>query len=86
MKKLKQNLVWIDPPQEGEEPPRDWKKHLKPLRQRPNEWALVVSGYPSSIHALHRYVTVVMSNGWEFVVRPVDEVRAGLWAKYVGGP
>ena len=85
--KLKRNLIWIDPPQEDEEPPREWRKHLAPLKKREGEWAQVVTGYPSSIHALHRYVSVVMEQGeWEFVVKPVDQVRAGLWAKYLGKP
>lgn len=84
-------FVESPPPIGGPQDPRSvWMSRLRPLVERPGEWAEVYSGTPSACHqaaqALRLRQYWIPPGAWEFTIRSYKRARestAVLYARYL---
>ena len=85
------SIKWMAPPHRstfGPVPGKKWESILAPLRERPGEWAVVLTGPVKNIRAqagnLRRGGRVVCPPGFEFTTRTIDG-EGHLFARFIGG-
>ena len=84
---LPDGMQWVEELPPGREPggrTRNWADRLAPLRERPGQWALVIT-VDTSKKAIQRrgHMRKVLGADWEVANRPVPDGH-GLFARYVG--
>lgn len=71
-------IKWCDPPPKtrGETKEGKWERLLRPLTERPGEWALIsMKKNEAQASALAYYLRTTMGEEWEFLSRGL-----GVWA------
>jgi hypothetical protein len=82
-------IVWEDPPPAAPGGRLPWRERLKPLMERPNEWARVTT-FPTIAAATS--IAGPLSAGkfslpkgkWEFTSRELEDGRGAIYARYIG--
>ena len=82
-------IVWEDPPPSSRGGRLPWGDRLKPLIERPNEWAQVTT-FPTGAAARSIAGTLRQGKGtvpegkWEFTARELEDGRGAVYARYLG--
>jgi hypothetical protein len=81
-------IVWEDPGPPARGPALAWDSRLRPLMERPGEWARVREAPRSQqggiISQLKSRRFRYPAGRWEFTTRRIDEARISVYARYLG--
>lgn len=92
MPDIDQPIQWGDPPPtKTRGKPRIWEERLAPLRDRPNEWALVATA-TTGVSARNTAASIrgglfagISRHDFQASTRKLADRSYAIWARYVGG-
>jgi hypothetical protein len=81
-------IVWEDPPPAAPGGRLPWRDRLKPLMERPNEWARVTTfptiAVATSIAGPLRAGKFSLPEGrWDFTARELEDGSGAIYARYL---